>query len=131
MVKRVRMTRKGSGGGDEVGYGKPPKHTRFRPGRSGNPNGRPTGSRNFKTELLEKLKSTVKVNQNGRVSRISTQRAGIEVLVAKALSGDQRAIDQFVRLAEKYDEPSVEASGPLSSDDQAILDAYAGRLKQE
>ena len=25
----------------EVGYGKPPKHSRFKPGQSGNPKGRP------------------------------------------------------------------------------------------
>ena len=30
----------------EVGYGKPPKSTQFKPGRSGNPKGRTKGSRN-------------------------------------------------------------------------------------
>ncbi len=129
MVKRIRMRRKG--GEDGIGYGKPPKHTQFKPGESGNPNGRRKGSRNFKTELLEKLKSPVKVNQNGRVSRISTQRAGLEVLFAKALQGDQRAIEQVVRLAEKYDQPTVATTDSMSSDDQAILDAYARRVKQE
>ena len=32
--------------GYEVGYGKPPKDTRFKPGQSGNPSGRPKGATN-------------------------------------------------------------------------------------
>ena len=38
---------------DPVGYKRPPINTRFKPGTSGNPQGRPTGVRNFKTELRE------------------------------------------------------------------------------
>jgi hypothetical protein len=38
-----------------VGYGRPPKHTRFKPGRSGNPKGRPRGSRNLSTEMQKVL----------------------------------------------------------------------------
>ena len=40
----------------EVGYGKPPRHTRFELGRSGNPQGRPGGSKNLLTLLNEALK---------------------------------------------------------------------------
>ena len=41
----------------EVGYGKPPRHSRFVKGRSGNPRGRPPGTKNLKTLLSEALKS--------------------------------------------------------------------------
>ena len=43
----------------EVGYGKPPKHTRFQPGQSGNPRGRPKGTKNLKTDLEEELSERV------------------------------------------------------------------------
>ena len=33
--------------GYEVGYGRPPQHTQFRPGQSGNPAGRRKGVRNL------------------------------------------------------------------------------------
>ena len=39
----------------DVGYKKPPKHGRFRKGRSGNAKGRPKGGKNLKTELMEEL----------------------------------------------------------------------------
>jgi hypothetical protein len=130
MVKRVRLTRKGGGAGNRVGYGEPPKHTQFKPGQSGNPKGRPKGRKNIKTDVLEKLNSTVTVHKNGRSKKISTRRAVLEVLSAKALQTDPRAIEQVIRLAEKYDQPAIEINDSMSSDDQAILDAYARRLKQ-
>jgi len=38
----------------KVGYGKPPRHSRFKPGRSGNPRGRPKGAVGCKT-ILERV----------------------------------------------------------------------------
>ena len=52
----------------EVGYGKPPKHTRFKPGQSGNPKGRKPGSKNVMTLLEQTLFDTVKVRENGKGS---------------------------------------------------------------
>ncbi len=49
----------------DVGYGKPPQHTRFRKGQSGNPTGRPKGARNLKTELLEELQEQILVREGG------------------------------------------------------------------
>src|SRR5215469_15592455 len=50
----------------EVGYGKPPRHTRFKKGQSGNPRGRPCGSKNLKTLLSEALSEPVIITENGR-----------------------------------------------------------------
>jgi Family of unknown function (DUF5681) len=49
----------------EVGYGRPPRHTRFVKGQSGNPRGRPPGAKNLSSLLGEALNETVIVTENG------------------------------------------------------------------
>ena len=46
----------------EVGFGRPPVHTRFQTGRSGNPNGRPKGIRNLATALEKELNARVTIH---------------------------------------------------------------------
>jgi hypothetical protein len=58
-----------------VGYGRPPKHTRFKPGQSGNPRGRKKGVQNFKTDLAEELHETLIITEGGQRRRVSKQRA--------------------------------------------------------
>jgi hypothetical protein len=65
----------------EVGYGKPPRHTRFELGRSGNPRGRPGGSKNLLTLLNEALSEPVIVVENGRRRKIAKRQAIITQLV--------------------------------------------------
>ena len=76
----------------EVGYGKPPRHSRFKKGSSGNPKGRPRGSKNSTTLLNEALDEPVVVSENGRRKTITKKEAIIKQIVNKAASGDHRAI---------------------------------------
>jgi len=62
----------------EVGYGKPPRHTRFKKGQSGNPRGRPCGSKNLSSLLSEALNEPVIVAENGRRRKISKRQAIIK-----------------------------------------------------
>ncbi len=114
---------------DEVGYGRPPKHTRFKPGQSGNPRGRPKGARNLKTELDEEMNETIKLRENGRERRISKRRAIIKTLVSKTLKGDVRAantlLNMMMRLADDR-EPTAEFDG-LVEEDKAIVERFAQR----
>ena len=61
----------------KVGYKKPPLHTRFKKGQSGNPRGRPKGSKNFSTLLAEALNEPVIVAEDGKRRRISKRELGV------------------------------------------------------
>ena len=121
------------GGGDSqdyaVGYGKPPIHSRFRAGRSGNPAGRPRGVRNLMTDVRRILEVPVKVNEGGRSRKVSTQEGTLMRLREKALKGDARALDRLLDLAARFNnEPDTTEAPALDADDQAILAAHAAEI---
>ena len=61
---------------DQVGYAKPPKHTRFTKGRSGNP-GAASGIKNLATMMIEELTQTVAIVDNGKRTKIPKIRAAV------------------------------------------------------
>jgi hypothetical protein len=72
----------------EVGYGKPPRNTRFQKGVSGNPKGRPKKALDFDHELLRQSKDSVTINENGKRRRVSKHELVIKQLIHKAISGN-------------------------------------------
>ena len=82
---------------DPVGYRRPPQHTQFRKGQSGNPKGRPKGSRALATIWLRAMNEKVTISENGQRRRITKQEAAIKQLANKAASGDKRAIQDMIR----------------------------------
>ena len=125
MSRRKITASTGDGKKDyEVGYGKPPPHTQFRPGQSGYPAGRRKDVRNLKTDVKRTLAMPVKVKEGGRTRKKSTQEAALMVLREKALNGNTRALDRFLELAVRFNNDEVGQAQPLPADDQAILAAY-------
>jgi hypothetical protein len=75
----------------EVGYGKPPKHTRFQKGVSGNSKGRPKKAPDLHSMFMKESRSLIPINENGRRTRISKQEAVIKQLLNQAMTGNIRA----------------------------------------
>jgi hypothetical protein len=91
------------GTGDyEVGKGKPPKHTRFPKGRSGNPRGRPRTKKVGAAAITGLLEKPVTVRAGRKVRKISPFEAGFRQTARRALEGNLRSIIRFIRLCEEY-----------------------------
>ena len=108
----------------EIGYGKPPKHSQFEPGKSGNPRGRPRGARGLKSDLLTELSVRHTIHVNGKPMRGNRQQLILRTLAARAANGNLRAqalilplIIQALGLEDRSD-----AREKLSISDQALLD---------
>jgi hypothetical protein len=78
----------------EVGYGKPPVHTRFEKGRSGNPSGRKARLLSFDELMARELGKKITVTENGESRRITKQDAIVKRCVQKAIQGDLSAQKQ-------------------------------------
>ena len=87
-----------------VGFGKPPRHTRFCKGQSGNPKGRPRGAKNLATLMEKVLKEPVVISENGKRRRITKREALIKQLVNKAIAGDPRSIKLLLAEVREIDD---------------------------
>jgi Family of unknown function (DUF5681) len=112
-----------------VGYKNPPVASRFKPGTSGNPKGRPKGVRNFKDDLRDELDGLTVVHDGDVERTISRQRAFVRALVDQAVAGDLRAATILATLCTRTlgTDTEEEAEAPLPPDDRAILEKFLAR----
>lgn len=82
-----------------VGYKKPPKVTRFKKGKSGNPKGRPKNSRNLMTLIDAELDKPVMLQENGRTLTLTKREALAKRLVNNALGGDARSTSSLIQMS--------------------------------
>jgi Family of unknown function (DUF5681) len=83
---------------ESVGPGRPPRHTRFKPGQSGNPNGRPKGSKNFVTTLQQQLRKNVTITIDGKPKRVTVQEVIARPLATDSMKGATRPMELLIRL---------------------------------
>jgi Family of unknown function (DUF5681) len=122
----------------QVGYGRPPLHTQFQPGVSGNPKGRPriSGDRNFKEEIQQEYLRKIAVHDGVKTRRVTVIVALFRKLLHDALKGDLRAALASYKLAEalgifdiKTKKLQVDLS-MLTDDERQICDQALGILRK-
>lgn len=118
----------GDVGSNGSGYGKPPADGRFHKGKSGNPRGRPKGSKNLATHFMEAISQTVPVKQDGRSVRMTKLQATIMQLVNKGAQGDTRAmvevLDRVAELEARAEERAGAATMFNEADRAVIMEVY-------
>src|SRR5437868_239041 len=91
----------------DVGYGKPPASTRFKPGQSGNPKGRPRGAKNrrpalheerLKGIILQEAYRTIKVRDGEKNVAVPIATAVVRAVAVNAAKGNNRAATLFTQM---------------------------------
>ena len=115
----------------KVGYGRPPKASRFQRGRSGNPKGRVGGSRNLAETILGAVMETATITENGKRKKVTKFEAALKQIANRAASGDLKA--SVLRLSiTPQAEAKVEgrqSDVPASQSDKEILREFVLRFK--
>lgn len=117
----------------DVGYGKPPQDTRFKPGQSGNPKGRPKGAKNLATIVDNAINEKVFVIENGRRRKRSKMEVAITQLTNKAATGDQKALTLLLPLVQIIEGRAEidAASTPIHAEaDDLVMARIVERLRQ-
>jgi len=87
-----------------VGYGRPPRNTRFQPGRSGNPKRRPRGTKSLAAIFNKIINEKVRVKGPRGMQEITKFEAGLTQLANMAATGDKRAIRDIMHWRRNFPE---------------------------
>src|SRR6266480_3667059 len=108
---------------DVVGYGKPPRAHQFKPGKSGNPKGRPKGAKSEETILRELLQHKISLNERGKARRITIHEGIFRRIIEDCLKGNTKSAAFLLNRHHAMTSGEPMESG-LSEDDDAVLEAY-------
>ena len=117
---------------NDVGYAKPPRHAQFPKGVSGNPRGRPKGSRNWATIFKRALQEKVVINENGVRKTVTKLEAIFKQLINKGTSGDLLATRQITPLciATEIETEDARNKSDLSEPDQKVMKRLLEKLQK-
>jgi hypothetical protein len=96
----------------KVGYRRPPEKSRFKPGQSGNPHGRPKGALNLATILEQTLREPIVIVENGRRKTVTKLEAAIKQVVNQAASGKLKAVQLLSTLVRSAEERGIQGAAP-------------------
>ncbi len=124
----MRKGQKSGSSKNGVGYRRPPKATRFKKGKSGNPRGRPKGSRNIGKVLLDVTGQKIAVTENGRTRQMPAVEVMLRRLAGDAMKNDQGALKLLFSLMDRYADLTETVIAPnrdeVLAEDQEILERY-------
>ena len=113
-----------------VGYRRPPEDTRFKPGKSGNPKGRPPGRANAKTTIARVINEKVPVREGEHTRRMTKLEAMLQSHTMKAMKGDARSAGLVIGLVTRtglLNDQEEEILAALSDEDAAIVSDFLRR----
>ena len=113
----------------QVGYGKPPLHSRFKKGQSGNPRGRPLFPKSLAADLLDAMNQRVVVAENGRRRRMTKRQAMIAQLVNKSATADLRATKMLLDMLRDI-ESQAEAASPDQPAHADVIEQLKAKLRR-
>lgn len=113
-----------------VGYGRPPKETRFKPGQSGNPKGRKRKPKSVQAQMQSVLSKKIDITEGGRTRRLSLQEVMLRNIANKAAKGDLRAANFVLGLinSDAATQSDTIDKTKLSSEDQALFEQMMTEL---
>lgn len=116
---------------DFARHKRPPRKGQFQPGQSGNPRGRPKGSRNIRTHVIELLGAKISVIEGGRSKNIPRAKAIAIQLVNLAAKGDPKGLAAILTLTRESDEAIGQArpSPLMQIEDEEVMKDIIERIR--
>lgn len=120
---------------DSVGYGQPPLASRFKPGTSGNPKGRPKGRKNLRTLIKEAMTANILIQEGQKSRRVSRIEGVVLRQLQSALKGSDRAALAVIKMAHQLrfleDSESNASETALSPEEERILNELIARSRKD
>jgi hypothetical protein len=115
----------------EIGYGKPPLHSRFKAGKSANPKGRPKRHQNLRTVIEEALDKLIEIREGDRTRSLTKREAMVLTMLNKSLKGDAKAQTTWITLLRSVgltaELPEPTNSEPVTAHDEDIIAEFLSR----
>ena len=117
-----------------TGYANPPKETQFKKGKSGNPNGRPKGDKNYLALANKELAQKVSVTESGKCKQITKKAVFIKTAINKGIAGDRKFTSiayMMLQDAEKYNQRKNFDEKEASKINLSIIENFRKRVLEE
>lgn len=114
-----------------VGYGKPPEDYQYKKGKSGNPKGRPRGSRNMAVLFRKGLDDKVAITEKGKQKKITVREAIVQRALIEAMKGKDKAIERIMKIYARHFKAEEDLPAQAVKAQEAYLETLSVEELQE